>query len=55
MTADQYRNTRKQLGLTQTELAARLGVSVMTVKRRENGGTITHEAELAIKALKPKS
>lgn len=51
MTTEEYRKKRKQLGLTQTELAARLGVSVMTVKRRESGGIITKEAEIAINAL----
>lgn len=51
MTPEQYREKRKQLGLTQVELAARLGVSEMTVKRRENGGIITKEAEIAINAL----
>lgn len=52
MSAEEYKEKRKQLGLTQAELAARLGVSVITIKRREGGQTpINHEAELAIKAL----
>ena len=50
MTASQYKALREKLG-TQAHVAALLGVRVLTIKRREAGGTITHEATLAIKTL----
>ena len=52
MTASEYLSARKRLG-SQAEVAARLGVARSTVERREKGKMpITHEAELAILALK---
>lgn len=53
MTADQYKERRKALGLTQEELAKKLGVSRKTVVLRESGKTITREAELSILSLAP--
>ena len=51
MTADQYKSERQRRG-TQQGVAARLGVDYRTVQRREAGTiAITHEAELAIRAL----
>ena len=52
MTAAKYRERRERLGLTQIELAARLGVSRRTIINRERGRLITREAAGAIKALK---
>ena len=52
MTSNQYKATRERLGMTQAQLAAKLGVTVLTVKRRErDGAKIGREAEIAIKAL----
>ena len=51
MTAEEYRAARERLGLSQRELAERLGVHVQTVKARESGRPINGEAELAIRAL----
>ena len=52
MTSDQYRSARERLGLTQTELAGKLDVAVLTIKRRERpGAKIGREAELAIQRL----
>ena len=51
MTAAQYKAHREQLGLTQVELASRLGVSVRTIKHREGGRLITREAALAMRWL----
>jgi len=48
MTSERYKRLRKRLGYTQEELAHRLGVTKRTIIKRENGGTITHEAELAM-------
>ena len=56
MTPAQYRRQRERLGLTQAELAARLGVTRETVTRRETGKKpITGEAEMAIKSIKAES
>lgn len=52
MTAAEYRDRRERLGLTQVQLAARLGVSRRTIINREQGRLITREAKRAIKALK---
>ena len=55
MSPDQYRAEREARGLTQAQLADELGVTRVTVARRETGTRpINREAELAIKAL-PKS
>ena len=52
MEAGEYTAIRKQLGLTQSELADRLEVSRPTIARRESGnGKITEEAAIAIRAL----
>lgn len=53
LTPEGYKERRKALGLTQEELAKRLGVSRKTVVLRESGKTITKEAELAILSLAP--
>ena len=47
-----YRDKRKRLGLTQTELGAQLGVHWTTICRRERGSlALTREAELALDAV----
>ena len=51
MTAAEYKAAREQLGLTQVELASRLGVSVRTIKHREGGRLITSEALMAMQLL----
>jgi len=51
MSPEEYKTHREMLRLTQAELAARLGVTRKTVNTRENGGRITEEAVLAIRAL----
>jgi transcriptional regulator with XRE-family HTH domain len=49
MTGDEYREVRRDLGLTQAELAKQLGVAPNTVSRRELGRRpITTEAALAL-------
>lgn len=53
MNNEQYKERRKALGLNQIELAALLGVTPRTVKRREKSGSITIEAEIAIQTLNP--
>lgn len=55
MTPDEYKATREKLGLTQSGLAARLGVTRKTINARETGKTsITAEAAMAIKSIKTK-
>lgn len=55
MTPGEYKQLRKERGLTQAALAALLGVSRETIVRRESGAlTVTEEAALAIQSL-PKS
>lgn len=51
MTAAEYKARRERLGLTQVELAARLGVSRRTIINREQGRLIPLEAQLAITLL----
>lgn len=49
MNPDLYRRLRKLMGLTQRELAEKVGVDVQTVSNRERGvQPIDKEAELAI-------
>jgi transcriptional regulator with XRE-family HTH domain len=56
MTPDQYKATRKAIGLKQHELAERLGVTRETVCNRERGtSTISKEAAMAIKHLRSRS
>ena len=45
------RETRKHLGLTQEEMAKRLGVSTHTVQNWENGGVIPATSQKAIERL----
>ena len=53
---EQYKARRLELGLTQKELAKRLGVTPMTVSRRERGIiNIGEEAFCAIMSLQPKN
>jgi transcriptional regulator with XRE-family HTH domain len=53
MTPEQYKATRKAIGLKQHELAERLGVTRETVCNRERGtATISKEAAMAIKHLR---
>lgn len=52
MTPADYRSIREALGLTQAQLAERLGVTRKTVNARETGaGPITAEAALALRAF----
>lgn len=51
MTPAEYKANREKLGLTQAELASRLGVTRRTIINREQGRLITCEAALAILAL----
>lgn len=52
MTAAKYKATREALGLTQENLAKRLGVTRATINAREAGRVpITAESALAILAL----
>ena len=52
MTSDEYREIRQRMGLTQEQLARELGVTSMTVSRRERGETeIDGEATHALKRL----
>ena len=55
MTSSEYKAIREKLGLTQSGLAARLGVTRKTVNARENGAKITEEAALAILSLSSSS
>jgi transcriptional regulator with XRE-family HTH domain len=49
---DEYRSEREARGLTQAGLAAALGVTRVTIARRETGARpITREAELALRTL----
>lgn len=53
MTSDLYKAERKLRG-TQTSVAAQLGVTQVTLSRRETGGEITREAWLALLSLPKK-
>jgi hypothetical protein len=48
MTSTQYKTLRAKIG-TQAAVAKALGVAVITMKKREAGGKITREAELALR------
>lgn len=53
MTADEYRRVRRSIGLTQHELADRIGRHPSIVSKRERGlKPVTREAELAILHLR---
>ena len=52
MTPRKYKAIRRDLGLTQAELAALLGIDRRTVISREQGGPIPEEAALAIEHLR---
>lgn len=52
MTGAQYKNERKKRGLTQSALAALVGVRQSTISDRESEKCeVTKEAEMAIKSL----
>ena len=52
MDKDQFRRKRKRLGLTQTELAKRLGKSRPTIARYESGELPVPKAiEMALKVI----
>jgi len=49
MTANEYREAREKLGLSQMALAAAVGVTNKTISNRERGSKpVTKEAEMAI-------
>ena len=50
MTSAEYKAMREKLG-TQAHVAELLGVAVITLKKREAGGVISREAELALRSL----
>ena len=50
MSGKTIKRMRQQLGMTQTELAIKLGVTFVSVNRWENG--VSHPSPLAVKALK---
>ena len=51
MTPTEYRQHRKQLDLTQDQLAKRIGLNKVTISNRERGDAIPVEAQLAMSAL----
>lgn len=51
MNANEYKTTRKRLGMTQAALADVLDVSRKTINQRESSGTITKEAAMALELL----
>ncbi len=51
MNATEYKATRERLELTQAALAEALGVSRKAINQREQGGTITQEAAMALELL----
>lgn len=52
MTRQEYRSIRKALSMTQTQLATELGISWITVCKRENGKVpLTEESSRAIQTL----
>ena len=51
MTATEYKATREGLGMTQAALADALDVSRKAINQREQGGTITREAAMALELL----
>jgi len=53
MNSQEYKVQRELRG-TQTEVAEKLGTTQVTLARRENGGPISREAELALLSLPKK-
>ena len=51
MSPAEYKATRERLGLTQAALAEALDVSRKAINQREQGGTITREAAMALDLL----
>ena len=51
MTHEEYKSTRERMGMTQAALAVALDVSRKAINQREQGGTITREAAMAIQHL----
>ena len=51
MTATEYRTIRKQLGLTQSGLAAMLGETRETIGKRERSASIAKRDEFALRWL----
>ncbi len=51
MNATEYKATRERLGMTQAALAVALDVSRKAINQREQGGTITREAAMALELL----
>jgi DNA-binding XRE family transcriptional regulator len=55
MTSEKYKATRERLGLSQAALAVAVDVSRKTINERENNGTITREAAMALELLELRS
>ncbi len=51
MTSEEYKAARERLGMTQAALADALDVSRKAINQREQGGTITREAAMALELL----
>lgn len=51
MSPAEYKATRERLGMTQSALAEALGVTRKAINERENRGTITREAAMALELL----
>lgn len=51
MSPAEYKATRERLGMTQAALAVALDVSRKAINQREQGGTITREAAMALELL----
>lgn len=51
MSPEEYKATRERLGMTQAALAVALDVSRKAINQREQGGTITREAAMALELL----
>ena len=51
MSPAEYKATRERLGMTQAALADALDVSRNAINQREQGGTITREAAMALELL----
>lgn len=55
MSPAEYKATRERLGMTQAALAVALDVSRKAINQREQGGTITREASMALELLELRS